>query len=345
MTDADRPIRQSVFFAVNDYWACGWYRCQVPGAALERLGYSVIVGHQITAHEIEVSDVVVTQQPSRSPQLSAIRAANAAGKLSVVELDDDVWNLVASNPGYEYWSRPDVRRFAHQCVEEAQLVTTPTHYLADKLRKINPNVRVLPNMLPPTGWDFPKPKAQREDKVTLGWAGSVSHAGDFRVVDSVIHQILDRYEHVDMVVAGGPELIDIHQHPRLRHIGATDIESYPTLLEQFDIGLIPLADTTFNRGKSDLKFVEYSMLGIPSIAAKLEPYEKTVKHGENGFLASSAKDWLKHLTRLVEDVELRRAIGAAAQAYARTRTIDSAIDRWERAYGLTRIAHEDSEQA
>ena len=246
------------------------------------------------------------------------------------------YGISIQNPGHEYWNRPDVKRTARACVCEAKLVTTPTQALAERIRTMNPRVKVLPNMLPTDGWDYPKPKAQREDKVVLGWAGSSSHGGDFRVIDGVVQQLLDRYPHVEFALVGGPPVIELARHERIRPVESTDIKGYPQLIEEFDIGLIPLADTVFNKSKSDLKFVEFSMLGIPSVVSKLEPYLRTVRHGENGFLAMNPKDWLKHLTRLIEDTELRRRVGARAQEYARTRTIDRAIERWERAYGLTR---------
>ena len=336
MTEQEWAPRRSIFYFVHDYWACGWYRCYVPGVALKKLGYRVILDEVLKDDDIESSDVVVVQQPSNTKQLEVIRAANDAGKFSVIELDDDIWSLPPSNPSHVYWSRPEVRYNARACVEEAQLVTTPTHLLAEKLRTMNKNVKVLPNYLPEESWDYPEPKAQREDKVSLGWAGSTSHGGDFRVVNGVVHQLLERFPHVEFVLAGGPPTAEIEHHERVRYLQTTDIQHYPALLEEFDIGLIPLADTTFNKSKSDLKFVEYSMLGIPSVASKLDPYIRSVKHGENGFLATSAKDWLKYLTRLIEDIDLRRTIGARAQEFARTRTIDHAIDKWERAYGLTR---------
>ncbi|NTU71282.1 MAG: glycosyltransferase family 4 protein [Coriobacteriia bacterium] len=333
---AGDETRSRVFYLVNDYWACGWYRCYVPGVALKSLGYKVVLDRELRPEDVEAADVVVFQQLSMPAHIEMIRASNDLGKLTVVEIDDDLWNLVPTNPGHLHWGKAEAKRIARECVAAAQLVTTPTHALAEKLRTMNPNVRVLPNMLPTTGWDYPEPKAQREDAITIGWAGSYSHLGDLRVVNEVLLQLLDHYPHVEVAIVGKPDFTDLDEHERIRFIEPTDINGYPKLLEQFDIGLIPLADNLFNRAKSDLKFVEYSRIGIPSVASKLEPYLRTVKHGENGFLASSPKDWLKHVTRLIEDVELRRSIGAAAQAYAKTRTIDTVIDRWERAYGLTR---------
>lgn len=336
MTEGPPAARRSVFYCVNDFWACGWYRCYVPGVALKALGYRVVLDTSIHERDVAESDVIVLQTPRGADHLNVIRAVNGAGKLSVVELDDDVWSMSPSNPGHAHWSKPDVRRNLEACVKEAGLVTTPTHALAEKLRALNPRVKVLPNMLPSEGWDYPAPKAQREDRIVLGWAGSTSHGGDLRAIDGVVQPLLERYPHVECVIVGGPPSLELGEHERIRRLKPTDISGYPRLLEEFDVGLIPLADTAFNRSKSDLKFVEYARLGIPSVASKLEPYIRTVKHGENGFLASSPKDWMKHLTRLIEDVELRRRIGAAAHAHALNRHIDGAIGKWEAAYGLTR---------
>jgi glycosyltransferase involved in cell wall biosynthesis len=336
-TPGTEAPRRSVFFCAVDSWACAWYRCYVPGVALMKLGYKVVMDEQIQGDDLETADVVVIQQPSKPEELAAIRVANETGQLSVAELDDDLWNVLPGNPSYGFWSRPDVKYLATACVQEAQLVTVPTHILAERIKPMNPNVRVLPNMLPSEGWEYPEPKEQREDKVVIGWAGSTSHVGDIALIDAVVQQILDRYPQVEFAIAGGPPVPELRQHPRVRPLKSTDILGYPKLLEKFDIGVIPLADTAFNRNKSDLKFVEYSALGMPSVVSRLEPYLRSVKHGENGFFAATPSDWLKYLSRLVEDVELRRSVGATAQEFARTRRIEHAIDKWVRAYGLAKL--------
>jgi glycosyltransferase involved in cell wall biosynthesis len=328
--------RTRILYVARDYWACGWYRCYVPGVELKRLGYEVHLDNNVRPDDAENYDVIVVQSPSEPQHLELIERGNEAGVLTVAEMDDDVWAIGPAHPGLAYWGRPDMRRNARVCIERSQLVTTPSIALAEKLRAMNPRVTVIPNVLPVEGWEYPEPKVQREDKVVLGWAGSTSHIGDVRMIDDVVQQLLERYPYAEMAFAGGPPEPELTPHPRIRRLPATDIQHYPKLLEEFDIGLAPLADTAFNASKSDLKFVEYSMLGIPSVVSKLEPFLRTVKQGENGFLAASAKDWLKHLGRLIENVELRRSIGARAQEYARTRSIVRTIGRWERAYGLTR---------
>jgi glycosyltransferase involved in cell wall biosynthesis len=332
----DPKPRRSVFFRSVDSWACGWYRCYVPGVELQKLGYKVTMDDELRESDVMDNDVLVIQAPCLPEHLAGIRVAKGAGKLTVVDLDDDLWNLLPGNPAYGFWARPDTQYLLTACVQEADLLTTTTHYLAQRLSAHNPNAKVLGNMLPGDMWDYPEPKEQSAEKVVIGWAGSPSHVGDLALIDEAVRQTLDRYPHVEFVFMGGPQRPEIARHPRITLLPSTDIAGYGRTLGRFDIGLIPLADTAFNRCKSDLKFVEFSMVGIPSIVSKVEPYLRAVKHGENGFFASSAKDWLKTLARLIEDPELRRTVGTRAQEFARTRTIDKTVGRWEKAYGLTR---------
>jgi hypothetical protein len=80
-----------------------------------------------------------------------------------------------------------------------------------------------------------------------------------------------------------------------------------------DIGVAPLLDTPFNRCKSDIKWQEYSALGIPGVYSDLPPYQQSVQDGVNGFLCRDQGQWLAALEGLVQSTSLRREIGASAQ--------------------------------
>ncbi len=326
---------KSVLFLVTDSTACGWYRAMVPGVELKSRGYDVVMSPEIKAGDYERFDVFVFQRVFCERTRAAIDYAKSIGKLTVYDLDDDVWRISPTNPAYSDWEEQDAAASVAQAIRKVDLVTTPTSELAEVLKRFNPNVKVIPNMLPSTGWDHPPPTLKSNDRVVLGWAGGSSHVEDLNILVDVVTQLLARYPFVEFAFAGGPPVLPFGADERISQLESTDIENYPTLLERFDIGLIPLVDTTFNRAKSDLKFIEYSMVGIPSVVSKLEPYLRSVKHGENGFLASNAKDWLKSLIRLIESPELRLEVADRAQEFARARTIDKGIEKWIRAYGLT----------
>ncbi len=75
----------------------------------------------------------------------------------------------------------------------------------------------------------------------------------------------------------------------------------------------PLADNIFNHCKSSIKYLEYSALGIPGVFSRITPYAGLITNSVNGFVASDIHEWQQAIIRLIEDVQLRVEIGAAAQ--------------------------------
>jgi glycosyltransferase involved in cell wall biosynthesis len=80
---------------------------------------------------------------------------------------------------------------------------------------------------------------------------------------------------------------------------------------KFDIGLAPLEDNNFNRGKSNLRWLEYSALKIPTIASPLPDFKRVIT-GKNGLLANDLDDWKMHLRALLDNEGLRRQMGREA---------------------------------
>jgi hypothetical protein len=103
--------------------------------------------------------------------------------------------------------------------------------------------------------------------------------------------------------------------------------------QSFDLAIAPLADNLFNRCKSPIKYLEYSVLGIPGIYSAISPYADLIQPYENGLLASTPEDWLNAMTRLVEDAELRRQVGKAAQEMVQKNwTLRDHAHAWVAAY-------------
>jgi glycosyltransferase involved in cell wall biosynthesis len=110
-----------------------------------------------------------------------------------------------------------------------------------------------------------------------------------------------------------------------------DPASYYGTLD-FDIWLAPLTMKPFDYSKSNIKVLEYAARGIPAIATDCNVYRSFIRHGENGFLVKEDHEWLKYLSILANDDELRRKMGDAARADAAQWTIEGNWQRWEQAY-------------
>ena len=98
------------------------------------------------------------------------------------------------------------------------------------------------------------------------------------------------------------------------------------------IALAPLADTTFNHSKSDLRVLEAAMLGIPTIASATDSYGRFIEHGVDGLLVRKPSDWGGLLSYLVEHPEEREEMGQRARLKAATRTVEATALDWLKAY-------------
>jgi glycosyltransferase involved in cell wall biosynthesis len=100
-----------------------------------------------------------------------------------------------------------------------------------------------------------------------------------------------------------------------------------------DIAIAPLIDTKFNRSKSNIKWLESSMLEIPMVLSDIPPYSECVKNYKTGYLASNKSQWVKYLGWLVESKEKREEIGKAAKKEVLKHwTIDKQLPKYEKLF-------------
>lgn len=332
-----RPITSDpkrVLYVADALFACAWYRCHVPGIELMRYGHEVELRDRPGHMAGEDAQVFISQASLGPAALAEVNRLNTRGALTIYDMDDDPWTLQPDNPAHDYWHDPGTQERLGAMLRSVKMITTTTPELAERLGRFNSNVVVLPNMLPSEFWPAERRPVRDTDNLVIGWAGGNAHRPDIREIDDVLFQILDRYPNVELHLCGAQEDWLSRMHPRIVLVETVPISEYASVLEGFDIALAPLADNRFNAGKSDLKFLEYAMMGLPVVASKMPSYARSIRHGETGFVAASHKDWLQRLRLLIEDAGLRDRVGANARAWAESRTIEHNIGRWKKAYGI-----------
>jgi hypothetical protein len=140
------------------------------------------------------------------------------------------------------------------------------------------------------------------------------------VASAAIAQILAAYPHVRLVLF--ENTLDISEFPELgpfrRQIEWRTIVPVSQLLDEYaslDINIAPLeVGNAFCEAKSELKYFEAALVGVPTIASPTRPFAESIKNGETGFLARCESEWRHHSERLIVDPDLRRQI--ARNAYA-----------------------------
>jgi len=205
----------------------------------------------------------------------------------------------------------------------ANLVTTPSAGLAEHFRTtIDTDVRVIENFVAPTA---PRPDPSREQLI-IGWVANIEHRADIERLGlrDTMQRLLDRHPHVNVATIGCRIGL---KSERYHHIPDVDFEKLRGYVATFDIGLAPIADSAFNRSRSNIKVKEYAALGIPWLASPIGPYAG-LGTNEGGRLVAD-DHWYEELERLVLDDRGRRKLAKKALKWGQRQTIEANAQLWE----------------
>jgi glycosyltransferase involved in cell wall biosynthesis len=173
--------------------------------------------------------------------------------------------------------------------------------------------------------------------VTIGWAGGTGHQAAVEPWLPAVAAVLREHPEARFHSVGQP--FADHLAPefgdRVLALPFGSLESYPAAMADFDVVLAPSAPGGFFAAKSDLRWLEASALGIPTIADPAGYPE--IEHGVTGFHAASPEAAAELLGTLVADAALRRRVGAAARAHvAEHRRIEVMAGAWAEVLRSTR---------
>ncbi len=283
---------------------------------------------RVYPERVSLADIVVIQRdfPRRSDAYrSVVEQARAERKRIIFDLDDLLFELPDDHPDRLSRYYDNALLPMALAMVEADVVTVSTPALAVYCRAFNPNTHTLPNYLNDRLWPL-RPAAPVSDTppgaaVVVGYMGGNSHLPDLQLIQPVIRKVARKYGYVRFRFWGGMPPDEIAEDVGRERVDwvPLDLPNYAQFAGLFsaarcDIFIAPLQDNPFNQCKSAIKFLEYSSLGIPGVYSRALPYEDIVAHGENGMLVRFPEEWEGALSSLIESPELRRRLGANAQA-------------------------------
>ncbi|HYG25777.1 MAG TPA: glycosyltransferase family 4 protein, partial [Caulobacteraceae bacterium] len=142
-------------------------------------------------------------------------------------------------------------------------------------------------------------------RVTVGWIGSPATAHYLAPLEPVLSELAE--ETGLRAVAIGATVGSLFEVVPWSEDG--EVEA----LADLDIGVMPLADSPWERGKCGYKLIQYMAMGLPVVASPVGVNTTIVRHGENGFLAANDDEWRTHLRALASDPQLRETMGRAGR--------------------------------
>lgn len=193
----------------------------------------------------------------------------------------------------------------------AKLVVCGNQYLADRARTAGAQwVEVLPTVIDLDRYPYPQSvtNSSQSDTIRLVWIGSPSTAKYLHLIHGALRDLARRYSFVLRVI-GADVRMDGVQIECVKWTEDTEVAA----ISECTVGLMPLLDTSWERGKCGYKLIQYMACGLPVVASNVGVNSEIVKNEVNGILTISAEDWVSALERLLIDGELRRHMGKAGR--------------------------------
>jgi glycosyltransferase involved in cell wall biosynthesis len=241
-------------------------------------------------------------------------AARSRARL-VFDFDDAIWlqNASEANRRLAWLKRPSK---TSKLIAMADLILAGNAYLADYARPINPRVSIVPTTIDTDHYvrDSTVTKARG---ICIGWTGSLTTIEHFDLLLPVFRRLKEHYgERVRFKLIGDgryrDESLGIRGHD---WNASTEVRD----LSDVDIGVMPLPDDEWARGKCGLKGLQYMALEIPTVMSPVGVNTEIIDDGVNGFLADDQDQWFDRLCRLIDDESLRRELGSRSRKTVESR--------------------------
>ncbi|MGI6385530.1 MAG: glycosyltransferase family 4 protein [Desulfomonilia bacterium] len=218
----------------------------------------------------------------------------------VLDIDDAI---MFSSDESNFHSRTRLNRY-EKMVGLCDHIIVGNGYLRDVTCEICPSahVTIIPTVV--NLRQYPVKDHLEKRSVVIGWIGSASTIKYLDLVQSVLREIISSHENVIFRIVSN-EFPDWEWAEKKKWARKQEIKD----VLDFDIGIMPLNDNPWTRGKCGFKLIQYMAAGLPVVASPVGANNDIVEHGHNGFLAETRSEWAKALSNLVADRDLRVSLG------------------------------------
>lgn len=286
------------------------------GNALKKLN-AVVSGFNIRRRELsavtEYDLVYVFREAALIGPAWFERRIAASGIPMIFDFDDAVF-VPYRSPSNGYLSYLKFPSKTGSVIRMSSHVMAGNEYLAQYARRFNQNVSIIPTTIDTTSYTRKVVSSQNEVPV-IGWSGSFSTVQHLNTVKGALQQLALQHRFKLRVIGTPSYEVEGVQTEAMKWQAATEIDD----LMAIDIGIMPLPDDKWSKGKCGLKALQYMALGIPTVCSPVGVNTEIIRDNENGLLAGSNEEWIEKLSRLIIDGSLRSRLGSAGRTTVETR--------------------------
>jgi glycosyltransferase involved in cell wall biosynthesis len=294
-------------------------------AALRRLDVLLAARSRLRrrlATDVDWDVTLIQRQVDLLPGLGLERLAVADRRL-VLDVDDAIWlDRSGDARGHRLALLKGTSRKVRWLASRADAVVAGNELLAEWMSQYSGNVAVIPSLVEHR--DIPLRVHERRDPLVVGWIGSASTSPLLARLVEPLGRLAAAVPDVsvEFLAVGGsaPWIPGI----RVRSERWSE-EREQEFLRRVDVGVMPLEDSEWARGKCSYKALQYMAAGIPVVADDVGVSARVIGHEESGLIAGGADQWVEHLVTLAREPRLRARLGAAGRLRVEK---DFSVERW-----------------
>lgn len=242
------------------------------------------------------------------PAILEFLIARVFRKKIIYDFDDAIWieNYSSANKGVasilkSYKKVGAICRYSYK-------IAGGNAFLADYAQQFNPAAEVIPTTIDTRQHHNKIKTAQSKEKPVIGWTGTHSTLVQLASIVPQLEALQKTFDFQLMIICNEDPLFTTLKYKYIQWSKASEIED----LLEFDIGIMPLRNTDWERGKCGFKALQYMALGIPVVASAVGVNQEIITDAENGYLIppESPEEWKTKLLLLLKDERLRATTGA-----------------------------------
>lgn len=248
-------------------------------------------------------DVVFIQRESFFLGTTFFEKKFSKKAFTIFDFDDSIWlsNVSEANKNLAFLKNANK---TSDIIAMSNMVFAGNEYLAEYARKFNSNVKIVPTTIDTD--EYQRTPQPERSSVCIGWSGSVTTIQHFEYAIPALKLIKEKYgEKVYFKVIGDSNYenkdLGIKGLPWKKQ---TELED----LSEIEIGIMPLPDDEWAKGKCGLKGLQYMAMGIATLMSPVGVNSEIIQQGVNGYLPSTTEEWVECLSLLIEDKELRHRV-------------------------------------